>query len=109
MEERIICLLYSNYCPVDDLAVCNPMVGKDEKQTYPTKARFNVSRDSLGKKQRNETRKYFPFKRGHLAIAILRVGSEGVHMTVDGKHITSFAFREVLFHSQKTNLSQIRD
>ncbi|KAF3320097.1 beta-1,3-galactosyltransferase 15 [Carex littledalei] len=81
---------------VDDLAVCNSMVGKDEKQTYPPKARFNVSIDSLGKKQRNETRKYFPFKRGHLAIAILRVGSEGMHMTVDGKHITSFAFRESL-------------
>ncbi|VAI84484.1 unnamed protein product [Triticum turgidum subsp. durum] len=29
-------------------------------------------------------------------IAILRVGAEGIHMTVDGKHVTSFAFREDL-------------
>lgn len=77
------------------------MVGKDEKQAYPPKARFNVSRESLGRRQGNETRKNFPFKRGHLAIAILRVGSEGMHMTVDGKHITSFAFREVLFTLRK--------
>ncbi|KAJ3700564.1 hypothetical protein LUZ61_004269 [Rhynchospora tenuis] len=87
---------FDDTAKVDDLPVCNPMVGKDERQTYPPKARLNVSRDSLGRKQGNDTRKYFPFKRGHLAIAILRVGSEGMHMTVDGKHITSFAFRESL-------------
>ena len=42
-----------------------------------------------------EPKKYYPFKQGNLAIAILRVGAEGIHMTVDGKHVTSFAFREV--------------
>lgn len=40
-------------------------------------------------------RKYFPFKQGYLSVATLRVGSEGIQMTVDGKHITSFALREV--------------
>jgi len=40
-------------------------------------------------------RKYFPFKQGYPFVATLRVGSEGIQMTVDGKHITSFAFREV--------------
>ncbi|KAE8789645.1 Beta-1,3-galactosyltransferase 15 [Hordeum vulgare] len=33
---------------------------------------------------------------GYLAITILRVGAEGIHMTVDGKHVTSYAFREDL-------------
>lgn len=37
----------------------------------------------------------FPFKLGQLAVMTLRVGEEGIHMTVDGKHTTSFAFREV--------------
>ncbi|KAI4997139.1 hypothetical protein ZWY2020_052481, partial [Hordeum vulgare] len=32
----------------------------------------------------------------YLAIAIHRVGAEGIYMTVDGKHVTSFAFREDL-------------
>lgn len=39
---------------------------------------------------------YFPFKQGYPFVATLRVGSEGIQMTVDGKHITSFSFREVL-------------
>lgn len=41
-------------------------------------------------------RRYFPFKQGYPSVATLRVGSEGIQMTVDGKHITSFAFREVI-------------
>lgn len=44
-----------------------------------------------------KSRKYFPFKQGYLSVATLRVGSEGIQMTVDGRHITSFAFREVIF------------
>lgn len=40
--------------------------------------------------------KYFPFKQGYLSVATLRVGLEGIQMTVDGKHVTSFALREVL-------------
>lgn len=39
-------------------------------------------------------RRYFPFKQGYLSVATLRIGSE-FQMTVDGKHITSFAYREV--------------
>nr|XP_043612694.1 beta-1,3-galactosyltransferase GALT1 [Erigeron canadensis] len=44
----------------------------------------------------SKSRTYFPFKQGYLSVATLRVGSEGIQMTVDGKHITSFAFRETL-------------
>ncbi|KAK1415929.1 hypothetical protein QVD17_31717 [Tagetes erecta] len=61
---------------VDELDQCNEKVGKV----------INGSK----------TRNYFPFKQGYLSVATLRVGSEGIQMTVDGKHITSFAFRETL-------------
>jgi len=61
---------------VDELDQCNEKVGKV----------INGSK----------TRNYFPFKQGYLSVATLRVGSEGIQMTVDGKHITSFAFREVI-------------
>lgn len=44
----------------------------------------------------SKTRTYFPFKQGYPFVATIRVGSEGIQMTVDGKHITSFAYREVI-------------
>ena len=66
--------------PVDELDQCNKMVGKDDNQG-------------------SKARKYFPFKQSYPFVATLRVGSEGIQMTVDGKHITSFAFREVIFLS----------
>lgn len=44
----------------------------------------------------SKPKKYFPFKQGYPFVATLRVGSEGIQMTVDGKHITSFAYREVI-------------
>lgn len=42
-----------------------------------------------------KTRSYFPFKQGYPFVATFRVGSEGIQTTVDGKHTTSFAYREV--------------
>ncbi|KAL4574228.1 hypothetical protein LXL04_021054 [Taraxacum kok-saghyz] len=62
---------------VDELDQCNPKVGKVVNKEPNTKT-------------------YFPFKQGYLSVATLRVGSEGIQMTVDGKHISSFAFRETL-------------
>ena len=55
------------------------------------------SKHHTAAKKHGESSTYFPFKQGYLAIATLRVGLEGIHMTVDGKHITSFAYRAVNF------------
>ncbi|KAG0470091.1 hypothetical protein HPP92_016791 [Vanilla planifolia] len=33
---------------------------------------------------------------GYVAVSTLRIGAEGIQMSVNGKHITSFAFRETL-------------
>ncbi|KAK3128792.1 hypothetical protein QOZ80_6BG0466430 [Eleusine coracana subsp. coracana] len=81
---------------VDDLEKCSNMVGKNQTQILASNMHSNVSAMPSVRKKKAEPRKYFPFKQGHLAIAILRVGAEGIHMTVDGKHVTSFAFREDL-------------
>uniref|UniRef100_A0A0D9WNK5 Galectin domain-containing protein n=1 Tax=Leersia perrieri TaxID=77586 RepID=A0A0D9WNK5_9ORYZ len=81
---------------VDDLEKCGSMVGNDKKQAWDTKLNSNVSSIQSAWKKNAEPRKYFPFREGYLAIAILRVGAQGIHMTVDGKHVTSFAFREDL-------------
>lgn len=76
---------------VDELDNCNKIVGKIGEQ----RIRSNVSRQS-SVQDGSKSRKYFPFKQGYPFVATLRVGSEGIQMTVDGKHITSFAFREVI-------------
>ncbi|CAB4295256.1 unnamed protein product [Prunus armeniaca] len=77
---------------VDELDQCNKIVGKTEEQ----RIRSNVSRQSSTVQDGSKSRRYFPFKQGYPFVATLRVGSEGIQMTVDGKHLTSFAFRETL-------------
>ncbi|OMO93226.1 hypothetical protein CCACVL1_06585 [Corchorus capsularis] len=73
---------------VDELDQCNKLVGKEDNRTHGSR------RSSMGLGL--NSRRYFPFKQGSLFVATLRVGSEGIQMTVDGKHVTSFAYRETL-------------
>ncbi|KAL6634613.1 hypothetical protein ACP70R_027284 [Stipagrostis hirtigluma subsp. patula] len=88
-EDRCPCTKSSNATEVDSLERCNAMVGREETNI------MNSKRHS-GAKKLGERSTYFPFKQGYLAIATLRIGLEGIHMTVDGKHISSFAYRAAL-------------
>ncbi|KAL2349237.1 hypothetical protein Fmac_003237 [Flemingia macrophylla] len=81
---------------VDDLDQCNKIVGKNMSQLYTAGMHSHASRKSSTTEEQSINRQYFPFKQGYPFVATLRVGSEGIQMTVDGKHITSFAFRETL-------------
>ncbi|KAL8157268.1 hypothetical protein AgCh_002101 [Apium graveolens] len=81
---------------VDKLDQCNELVGKDVSRVLGDERHTNQSRKVSVGLEGSLARKYFPFKQGYLSVATLRVGSEGIQMTVDGKHITSFAFRETL-------------
>ncbi|KAB1208355.1 Beta-1,3-galactosyltransferase 15 [Morella rubra] len=81
---------------VDDLDQCNKLVGKDDNKLVVASTHSNTSRQSSAVQEGSKTRKYFPFKQNYPSVATFRVGSEGIQMTVDGKHITSFAFRETL-------------
>ncbi|KAE8801872.1 Beta-1,3-galactosyltransferase 15 [Hordeum vulgare] len=85
-EDRCPCSNSKNATQVDDLERCNSMVGREEK------SRMNSTRHT-GPKQGGKPSTYFPFKQGYLAITTLRIALEGIHMTVDGKHVTSFAYR----------------
>lgn len=82
---------------MDELDQCNKIVGKGDNQLLTDNMRSNVSRQTPSLQDGSKARKYFPFKQGYPFVATLRVGSEGIQMTVDGKHITSFAHREVIF------------
>ncbi|XP_068641663.1 beta-1,3-galactosyltransferase GALT1-like [Aristolochia californica] len=81
---------------VDELDQCNPIVGKDDKPLFSSNKYSNGTRMPPVAKESARQRRYFPFKQGYLSVATLRVGVEGIQMTVDGKHITSFAYRESL-------------
>lgn len=90
--------LYSLYVflhAVDDLDQCSKVVGEDDKELFTAKLSSYTSARNLSKGEDTKPRRYFPFKQGYLAISTLRVGVEGIQTSVNGKHITSFAFREV--------------
>lgn len=77
------------------------MLGKDDKSWLPSIKYSNGTQRPPLPKENAKLRQYFPFKQGYLSVATLRVGAEGIQMTVDGKHITSFAFRDVMSLSLK--------
>ncbi|KAJ9174276.1 hypothetical protein P3X46_017317 [Hevea brasiliensis] len=79
---------------VDELDQCNKVVGRND--TLVTGTHSEGSKRSSMVQEGSKRRIFFPFKQGHLSVATIRVGSEGIQMTVDGKHITSFAYRETL-------------
>uniref|UniRef100_A0ACD5ZQR8 Uncharacterized protein n=1 Tax=Avena sativa TaxID=4498 RepID=A0ACD5ZQR8_AVESA len=95
-EDRCPSSVSDAKAKVDDLEKCSSMVGNEQKQILATKLHSNISSMQPTRKKIAGPKKYYPFKQGYLAIAILRVGAEGIHMTVDGKHVTSFAFRKDL-------------
>lgn len=81
---------------MDDLDECNKMVGREINRTSSTSFQSNTSKGIPVAREASKHERYFPFKQGFLSVATLRVGTEGMQMTVDGKHITSFAFRDVI-------------
>lgn len=89
-EERCPAREQGNDKKVDDLKQCSDKVGKDDGKTFRTNESSSTAKNSSRK------RRYFPFKEGLLSVMTLRAGEEGFYMTVDGKHITSFAYREGL-------------
>ncbi|KAE8675804.1 Beta-1,3-galactosyltransferase 15 [Hibiscus syriacus] len=95
-EERCPSSTVGNNKKVDDLKQCSEKVGKVENRRLSTNESSGISLWSSRVENRTRSRPYFPFKLGYLSVMTLRVGEEGFHMTVDGKHITSFAYREGL-------------
>ncbi|CAL9188733.1 unnamed protein product [Musa hybrid cultivar] len=95
-EERCPSDTHPTSKKVDDLEQCSAIVGNDEKGIIASDKHRNVSRSVPLKKGGNKPRRYFPFKQGYLSITTIRVGIEGIQVTVDGRHISSFALRESL-------------
>ncbi|KAK8921787.1 Beta-1,3-galactosyltransferase 15 [Platanthera zijinensis] len=84
------------YQKVDDLGRCSDVAVGDDMPNFISNFSSDASALHPSKKEVARLRRYFPFMQGYLAVSTLRVGAEGIHMSVNGKHITSFAFRETL-------------
>ncbi|XVF14274.1 hypothetical protein REPUB_Repub09cG0044600 [Reevesia pubescens] len=95
-EERCPSAVKGNNKKVDDLKQCSDKVGKVDSRRFATNESSVISLWSTTVENKTRSRQYFPFKLGYLSVMTLRVGEEGFQMTVDGKHITSFAYREGL-------------
>ncbi|KDP27154.1 hypothetical protein JCGZ_19853 [Jatropha curcas] len=95
-EERCPQPVPTNNKKVDELMQCNEIVGKIDSHRFAASRSSNTSKGSSMSGTKSGSGWYFPFKQGYLSVMTLRVGEEGIQMTVDGKHITSFAYRESL-------------
>ncbi|KAJ4794186.1 hypothetical protein LUZ62_045432 [Rhynchospora pubera] len=89
---------YTNTERVDGFEMCKVNATRQEKRLFSDNEKnvYNITQRSLRMKKNEELKNAFPFKQGFLAISILRIGAEGMHMVVDGKHITSFSYRSNL-------------
>ncbi|CAK8563846.1 unnamed protein product [Lathyrus sativus] len=94
--ERCPARSSANIHKVDELVLCNVQAvrNNDEENVnvgQPTSGiPSNISSESTHRTGN------FPFSEGNPFTATLWVGSEGFHMTVNGRHETSFAYREKL-------------
>lgn len=67
----------------------NDMVDSKESKTTSWFKRF------IGRKQKPEVTWPFPFVEGRLFILTMRAGIDGYHISVGGRHVTSFPYRTV--------------
>ncbi|XP_028211146.1 hydroxyproline O-galactosyltransferase GALT3 isoform X5 [Glycine soja] len=96
-EERCPARGSANIQEVDGLVLCNIQAvrsnnkGNANVDQPASDIPSNISSESVHRTAN------FPFAEGNPFTSTLWVGSEGFHMTVNGRHETSFAYREVLW------------
>lgn len=82
---------------VDGLVLCNEQIVRstvEETLNASLPSRDILANVSQGSAHASAN---FPFSEANPFTATLWVGSEGFHMTVNGRHETSFAYREVRY------------
>ncbi|XVE65473.1 hypothetical protein DITRI_Ditri08aG0002600 [Diplodiscus trichospermus] len=95
-EERCPAHVSSNNLKVDGLGVCNEKLVRssmEENQNVSLSSGHTSTNASQGSGHASAN---FPFIEGSPFTATLWAGLEGFHMTVNGRHETSFAYREKL-------------
>lgn len=88
---------------VDGLVRCNEKVGANiiqEDNNTMINATGNQHEDGQRRKERSQLSGSFSIVEGEPFTVTLWAGVEGFHMTVNGRHETSFAYREVRLSNQ---------
>lgn len=96
-EERCPAHGSTNTLKVDELVLCNEQVLRRSAEENQNTSHPSPSNDMLANASHigaHETSN-FPFVDGNPFTTTLWVGLDGFHMTVNGRHETSFAYREV--------------
>ncbi|EEF42225.1 transferase, transferring glycosyl groups, putative [Ricinus communis] len=77
---------------VDGQVKCEKWLRDDDGNSEDSKATWWLNR-LIGRKKTISYNWPFPFAEGKLFVLTLSAGLEGYHITVDGRHITSFPYR----------------
>lgn len=84
---------------VDGLRKCEKWLRKDDDKPRESKKSWWL--DRLMSRSDKETLEWeYPLSEGRLFVLTIRAGLEGFHLTIDGRHISSFPYRTVSLELQ---------
>ncbi|PON93110.1 Glycosyl transferase [Trema orientale] len=95
-EERCPSHQSTNSPKVDGLVLCNKQVFRSSSDENLNTSHHSSDMLTNGSRGSNRETASFPFVEGVPFTSTLWAGIEGFHMTVNGRHETSFAYREKL-------------
>ena len=79
---------------VDRMVKCEKWIRDDEDHLEGSKATWWLNR-LIGRTKKVTVDWPFPFSEGKLFVLTVSAGLEGYHVSVDGRHVTSFPYRAV--------------
>lgn len=82
---------------VDGLARCNTKIIRSKREDTSNASHLESAKLTNASNGTAHASANFPFVEGYPFTATLWAGVEGFHMTVNGRHETSFAYREVRY------------
>jgi hypothetical protein len=100
---HIFFLLYE----VDGQVKCEKWIRDDNSHSEESKATWWLPR-LMGRKHKITLDWPYPFTEGRLFVLTLTAGLEGYHVSVDGKHVTSFPYRTVCTIVMSTSIFERR-
>ncbi|XP_034673968.1 hydroxyproline O-galactosyltransferase GALT6 [Vitis riparia] len=93
---------------VDGLAKCEKWIRDDDDHSESSKSTWWLNR-LIGRTKKVTVDWSFPFEEEKLFVLTLSAGLEGYHISVDGRHITSFPYRTGFALEDATGLSLTGD
>ncbi|KAL1317387.1 hypothetical protein HN51_069467 [Arachis hypogaea] len=89
---------------VDGLVKCEKWIRDDDSHSEEWKATWWLNR-LIGRKKEVTVDWPYPFAEGKLFVLTISAGLEGYHISVDGRHVTSFPYRTGFALEDATGLS----